>query len=263
MGALNPETPPEPALSVPISRPAWPLRAGGVLLLGIAAWIGLPPLLQWRQMGEQRALSLSNIRRIGTGALLYAQDWDGRLMPLAERESGGDRPTWHTWPETLRPYVSGESTFENPSNPTTAATSDPTLGCPVHASYAFNRRFWNVFSPGPFPLENLELSEQTAMFVEAGPFWSRPTHKLRTDSPAYALLGYGDTTDRWKGLVTYPSTHDGRMAVVAADGHGIVVTVEHYDTKSRHDPLYGRIGGSLYDWNGGHPNGETDRAPRE
>ena len=260
MGALTPEPPPEPAPAAAAARPNWPLRAGGILLLALVAGIGLPPLLEWRQTGERRALSLSNIRRIGTGALLYAQDWDGRLMPIAERLPGGG---WQTWPDTLRPYVGGASTFENPSNPTAAATRHPTAGYPVRASYALNRRFCNTFSSGPFPLDNLELSEQTAMFVEAGPFWSRPTRKMRGDSAAFALLDYGDTMDRWKSLVPYPSTQEGRIAVLAADGHGIVVSVEHYDNTTRHDPLYGRIGGSLYNWNGGHPNGATDRPPRE
>ncbi len=259
MGALTPEPPTELSQRVAATRPHWPVWAGMALLVCIFAGIGLPPLLEWRQMGERRALSLSNIRRIGTGALLYAQDWDGRLMPVAEPLNG----RWQTWPETLRPYVGGESTFENPSNPTNSATHDPTSGYPVRASYAFNRRFWSAFSPGPFPLDNLELSEQTAMFVEAGPFWISPTHKPSANSSALALLDYGDTTDRWQGLVPYPSTHDGRIAVVAADGHGAIVTVEHYDGKTRHDPLYGRLGGNLYNWNGGHPNGATDRAPRE
>ena len=229
-------------------------------MLGVVALIGLPPLLEWRQMGERRALSLSGLRRIGTGALLYAQDWDGRLMPVAERLPTGG---WQTWPDTLRPYVSGDAAFENPSNPTTVATRHPVDGYSVRSSYALNKRFWNTFTPGPFPLDNLELSEQTALFVEAGPFWGRPTRKLRSDTAVSALLDYGDTTDRWHDLCPYPSTHDGRFAVVAADGHGVVVSIEHYDKRLRHDSLYGRIGSNLYNWNGGHPNGETDRPPRE
>lgn len=236
------------------------MRVCAVVLIGLAAGLFVPPLLRWRQMGEERALSLSNLRRVGTGALLYAQDWDGRLMPVAERSADGG---WQTWPDTLRPYVGGDSTFLNPANPTVAATHHPTAGYPVRSSYAFNRRFWNTFSPGPFPLENLELSEQTVLFVEAGPFWNDPIRKVRATDPHPALLDYGDTTDRRQSLVPYPSTHDGRMAVVAADGHGVIVTVEHYDAKTRHDTQYGRLGGNIYNWNGGHPNGETDRAPRE
>jgi hypothetical protein len=255
---------PEPLSESPLSHVAahrlWPVRVGAAVVIGLTLGLTLPPLLQWRQMGEQRALSLSNIRRIGTGALLYSQDWDGRLMPVAEPLPTG---VWQTWPQTLRPYVAGDDTFENPANPTPPGTRHPVLGYPIHASYAFNHRFWNTFSPGPFPLESLELSEQTVLFVEAGPFWTGATHRTRSSPPALALLEYGDTTDRWRALVPYPSTHDGRMVVVAADGHGVPVTVEHYDAKTRHDVLYGRIGANIYNWNGGHPNGETERAPRE
>ena len=52
--------------------------------------------------------------------------------------------------------------------------------------------------------------------------------------------------------------------VVAVDGHAVMVEVKHYGPEdSPHDPLYGRIGNSIYNWNGGHPNGETDTPPRE
>ncbi len=234
------------------------MLAAGLLALAIA--MALPPLLAWQQMGERRALSLSNLRRIGTGALLYAQDWDGRPVPVAEKLPDG---SWQTWPDSLRSYVGTTANFQNPANPTTEATHHPTVGYPVHASYALNHRLWNTFSRGPFPMENIELPEQTAMFVEAGPFWHSPKHPSSTDTTALALLDYGDMTDRVDGLCPYPSTHDGRLAVVAADGHGILLTVEHYPKKGRHDTLYGRIGGSLYNWNGGHPNGETDRPPHE
>jgi len=260
MGALNPQDPPEAAPEGVAALRITPLRTAICGVIGLTLGFVLPPLLRWRQMGEERARSLSNIRRIATGALLYAQDWDGRLMPVAERLPAGP---WETWPQTLKPYVGGEDTFDNPANPTTPATRHPDHKYLIRSSYALNRRFWSTFSPGPFPLDNLELSEQTALFVEAGPFWNSPTNRIRAASPRPALLDYGDTTDRRETLVPYPSTHDGRMAVVAADGHGVVVTVEHYDGSARHDTLYGRIGGNIYNWNGGHPNGATDGAPRE
>jgi hypothetical protein len=211
----------------------------------------------------QRAESLSNIRRIGAGALLYAQDWDSRLMPPATQQ---EETQWLTWPRLLRPYISGEdSIFSNPSNPVTPFHSNvhhPRYGYPIDSSYALNRRFWNAFGPGPFPLDNLEMPEQTVLFVEAGPMWGDPL-KERTSSRT-ALLDYGDTLDRIQGLVPYPSTHDGRMAVVAADGHGLMLTVEHYSSKDGpHDPRFGRIGQTIYNWNGGHPNGETDLPPRD
>jgi hypothetical protein len=236
------------------------------LLLAGVAGLALPPLVGWQKMGQERALSLSNIRRLGTAFLIYSQDWDGRPMPLTETWPNGEV---RGWPQALRPYVSPVTVFSNPSNPVTPFHSmlhSADDGHAIDSSYAFNRRFWNTFAPGPFPIENLEMPEQTALFVEAGPLRSNPRHPLPRDahSPDIALDLYGDTTDRINGLSPYPSTHGEQMAVVAADGHGLMIKVEHYSAADgNHDPLYGRLGGSIYNWNGGHSNGETDRPARE
>jgi len=230
-----------------------------VVLIAITV---LPPIVRWQQMSEERALSLSNVRRIGQGALLYSQDWDSNTMPPAFEIS---ERVWMTWPRLLQPYVSPNSTFSNPSNPLVpfhSSVRDPVNEYPIDSAYAINHRLWNTFSPGPFPLDNLELPDQTVLFAGAGRMWRNP---LRwTEGPNIGLLAYGDTMDRYLGLSPYPSTHDGRMAVVAADGHGVLLTVQHYSpTDGPHDAMYGRLGSGLYNWNGGHPNGETDRPPRE
>jgi hypothetical protein len=237
-----------------------------VWLLAIAvcvvAFIVMPPIIGWQRMSEERALSLSNICRIGQGELLYAQDWDSNTTPPACEIS---ERMWLTWPRLLQPYVSPDSTFSNPSNPLIpfhSSIRDPTHDYPIDSGYAVNHRLWNTFSPGPFPLDNLELPEQTVLFVEAGRMWENPLRK--TDGRTIGLLDYGDTTDRYARLSPYPSTHDGRMAVVAADGHGVLLTVQHYGSKDGpHDTTYGRLGSGIYNWNGGHPNGETDRPPKE
>ncbi|HZO89293.1 MAG TPA: hypothetical protein VFB38_13250 [Chthonomonadaceae bacterium] len=261
MGALGQEPPSGPLPGrFPPRRDARRLIVAAliVLLLGV----GLPPLLSWQRSEDQRATSLSNLRRLGMGFLLYAQDYDGRAMPPVLRRPDG---SWLTWDISLRPYVGLPALFDNPSNPVGPQTHHPTDGYRVHTSYALNRRLWDTFAPGPFPFENLELPEQTVLFVEAGPMWRDPLHPPRPgERSALALLVYGDTTDRVNGLCPYPSSHDGRMALIAADGHTTTVKVEHYGPRSGpHDTLYGRIGGNTYNWNGGHPNGETDRPARE
>ncbi len=258
MGALTPDAPP--------ARRRWRrlwLPAVLVILLSVA---GLLPLLSWQRVEEQRALSLSNLRRLGIGLLLYAQDWDGRMMRPAEHRPDG---SWRTWVEALRPYTGPSSVFSNPSNPVAPFGPEahhPLDGYPIASSYALNRRFWDTFSPGPFPLDNLELPGQTVLFAEAGPMWRDPRVAPRqpSDRASIALLDYGDTTDRVQGFYAYPSSHAGRMALVAADGHGVVVRVAHYSAADGpHDPLYGRVGDSLYNWNGGYLNGQTDRPPHE
>jgi hypothetical protein len=254
MGTLKPGT----------RRRLWP---GLLALLAVVVILALlPPLHAWQQSGEQRSLSLSNLRRLATSAQLYAQDYDGRIIPPAERLPDG---LWLTWPDRLNAYGAIPAILDNPANPVSSAPGPlkhPTLGYKIRTSYALNRRFFGTFAPGPFSLDNLELPEQTVLFIEAGPMWStsgRQAHDPPTPHRV-ARLDYGDTTDRTGLLFPYPSTHEGRIAVAAADGHAVTVRVEHYTpSDGPHDPLYGRLGGNIYNWNGGHPNGETDRPPHE
>ncbi len=257
---LNPSTTAptvdQPAV-LPNSKRSNRQRLLALAIAGVLLYYGGTSAAHWYRAGEDRTLSLANIRRVGLGTLLYAQDWDSNVMPppreVAHRE-------WVTWPTLVRPYVSPDSSFSNPANPVVPFRSslrDPIHDYNVNSSYAINKRFWNTFAPGPFPLDNLELPEQTVLFVEAGRMWRTPT-KDDYDRNA-AFTEYSDTTERFAGLCPYPSAHGGRMAVVAADGHGILLTVVHYTPKDgAHDPLYGRIGNSIYNWNGGHVNGNTD-----
>jgi hypothetical protein len=226
----------------------------------VALLVGLGPLVKWQQGEIKRAKSFSNLRRLATGLLMYAQDWDGRLMPPATRLPDGH---WLTWPQLTDAYVNRSDVFQNPANGFGSnPPRHPKEGYAVRTGYALNHRFWNVFTPGPFPLDNLELGEKTALLVEAGPMWSHPKRAERVSDTA--LLDYGDMMDRVNGFCSYPSTHNGKMAVVAVDGHAVTLEVKHYGPEDGpHDRLYGRIGNSIYNWNGGHPNGKTDTPPRE
>ncbi len=241
-------------------RPLSLLTRGLLAAAVVAGLLGLRPLLAWQRTGQEQAVSLTNLRRLAVGLQQYAQDWDGRAMAPALRMPDGQ---WRTWVDPMRAYVS-RTAFNNPANrvpPSESPVRHPTDGYTIYTSYALNRRFWNTFGPGSFPLENLELPGQTVLFVEAGPMWRSP-RAASPAAPPIAYLDYGDTTDRYRNLYPYPAPHNGRMAVVAADGHGVVVTVEHY-APGAHDTQYGRLGGSLYNWNGGHPNQETDRPAHE
>lgn len=254
------------------------LLAGFIIIVVLGALCG-PPLLATQKIGEQRVRSLSNMRHLADSWQLYAQDWDSLPVPSVEHRHDG---TWLTWPRRLNAYGALPSVLSNPANsvfdssnstapgpyPPNPANDfhDPKHGFVVATSYALNHRFWNTFARGPFSPDNLELPAQTALFVEAGPMSLSPLHPpLNTaESKGLALLEYGDTLDRVGALIPYPSTHDGRLAVVAADGHAMALHVEHYTHKEGpHNSLYGRIGGDIYNWNGGHPNGEVDRPPRE
>jgi hypothetical protein len=236
---------------------------GALALVGAA---GLPAVLDWQRLNANRTQSLANMRRLAIALQLYAQDYDGSIPIAAQRRADG---SWLTWPVRLKGYTDLRQILNNPSNPISAANArviEPTAGFRVDTSYALNRRFNDQFGRGPFPLDNLELSGQTVLLIEAGPMWPITGRNVANGPRVapYARIDYGDTLDRYKGLVPYPSTHGGRIAVVAADGHALAVPVEHYTAADGpHDPLYGRIGGDIYNWNGGHPNGAVDRPSHE
>ena len=232
----------------------------GALLTALAVGV---PLTAWQQSEEKEAVSVNNLRQIGQGLLLYTQDWDDRPMPPVLHLTDN---SWRTWPETLLPYLASRAPLDNPLNPLQKHTLHPKDGYKISAGYALNRRFWNTFGTGPYSLDDLELPYRTALFVEAGPMRPDPLHAPSAANRPVPLgiLDYGDIGDRFNALSPYPSAHHGKIALVAADGHAELVTVAHYNaTDGLHDALYGRIGGTLYNWNGGYPNGETDYAPHE
>jgi hypothetical protein len=171
-------------------------------------------------------------------------------------------PAVYTWAQTLQGYGVNPDVFSNPANPLRSPLpTDPQRGTTVNTAYALNRRLWDTFAPGAFPLDNLEIPERTVLAVEAGNAWQQPSHAGTIS--AFAALTYGDTTDRIQGAIPYISPHGGRMAVVAIDGHTVLVKVAHYDNSLPHDTLYGRLGGTIYNWNGGYLNGQTDKPNRE
>jgi hypothetical protein len=130
-------------------------------------------------------------------------------------------------------------------------------GLPFASSYALNARFWGYFAPGPYPIENLELPSETVLLVEAG--------RRRADGPFGSRLSDHVTHTYWDTGASpgsYPSSHRRQMNIVAVDGHARTVAVAHY-TLDDHNPELGRLGGGIYNWNGGHPNGDTSGPPAE
>ena len=192
-------------------------------------------------------------RRLGTALLLYAQDHDGRFSPPDYEVPGHD---WRHWAGILQPYLAQDEQLACPLLPMKGA-HERFHRYSYEVSYALNYRFFGAFSPGPFPIENLEMPAQTVLLVESGRFLDP-----KAGDPSgqyYAMSAYYDIS-QWPGA--YPSPHESKMNVIAADGHTVTLKLAHYKPEN-HDPLYGRLGGSIYNWNGGHPNGDTSGPPRE
>src|SRR5438270_10078828 len=91
---------------------------GGFALIAVLGAILFPVFQQAREKARQ-ALCLSNLKQMGTGLMMYVQDYDDRLPPSSR------------WTDMLYPYVKAQQVYHCPSVPGLNSSS---LG------YAFNSK---------------------------------------------------------------------------------------------------------------------------
>jgi hypothetical protein len=230
------------------TRKRWLIAAVVVALIAVAATIGA------FGFGEaRRTLCLSNQRRLAVGLLLYSQDYAGCFPPVRSKmETGRTR----FWLDAIDAYLPAQGLGTCPANPAEGC-ADARSGEPFGGSFALNERFFGRFSPGPMAVDNLDLAAQTVLLAEAGP--KRERDPLGPGVGGECQAGYWDTGQQ---PLFYPSPHSGKMCVSAADGHALPLKVVHYSLEG-HDPVLGRLGERIYNWNGGFPNGDLRGGPRE
>jgi len=118
-----------------------------IAIIAILAAILFPVFAQAREKARQTSC-LSNFKQIGTGVMMYLQDWDGvypsnRLYMFpggGECEGSGK---FLTWKHSVQPYVKNVDVFKCPSNPRNTH-ADESLGVDKFGytvfpiSYAYN-----------------------------------------------------------------------------------------------------------------------------
>lgn len=227
----------------------WRLAAGLAVVTAIAAVV--LGTVGFRE--ARRTLCLSNQRRLSVALLIYAQDNTGCLPPVRSKL---ETERTRFWLEAIDAYLPLRGLGACPANPA-ADCQDTRTGDRFGGSYALNERFFGVFAPGPMAVEHVELPNQTVLLVEAG--HQRADRPFGPPAGQSCRAGYWDTGEH---PLFHPSVHAGKMSVSAADGHALALEVAHYSLEG-HDPLLGRLGGQIYNWNGGFPNGNLRGAPRE
>lgn len=116
-----------------------------IAVIAILAAILFPAFAQAREKARETTC-LSNLKQIGTGVIMYLQDWDGtyplnRLYALPGGATCGQKVlTWKT--ETL-PYVKNIEVYRCPSNPANRQLDETqgaeSLGYPAFPiSYSYN-----------------------------------------------------------------------------------------------------------------------------
>lgn len=77
-----------------------------IAIIAILAAILFPVFAQARE-AARRTMCVSNCRQIGTGIMMYTQDYDERYCPLFSQYSaatGYTAPQWY-WPQLVAPYI--------------------------------------------------------------------------------------------------------------------------------------------------------------
>lgn len=159
-----------------------------IAIIAILAAILFPVFAQARE-AARKSTCLSNLKQIGTSMMMYAQDFDERLMPPssdpaapADESSEPISAGAFGWADLMMPYVKNVQIFECPSNsihirlrtditpsriyrtPIGNTTSDAAGGAiPAGVDYSYGiNEFRNSGLEGPFALNYRSLASLPA-----------------------------------------------------------------------------------------------------
>jgi len=215
-----------------------------IAIIAILAAILFPVFAQAREKARQTSC-LSNMRQIGTAALMYAQDYDETTprnwygdLGMEATNAVGSVPERYKWMDAIQPYVKNTQIFTCPSAahliyvPRTALKpGDETR---KYGSYAYNRAYGQVeietdVTPAGKSLGQLELPAETVWFAETpggGPYdfdfrWpdvaSNPV--ITRTTPRKLALGPAEYIIE---------RHQGRTNVLWCDGHAKASTLDPF-----------------------------------
>src|SRR5437667_1419743 len=83
-----------------------------IAIIAILAAILFPVFAQARDKARQ-ATCISNLKQLGTGLMMYAQDYDEALPYGYNYSADGSLLYW--WQDSIRPYVKNEAVYTCPS----------------------------------------------------------------------------------------------------------------------------------------------------
>ena len=194
-----------------------------IAIIAILAAILFPVFAQARE--KARGIScLSNMKQIGTGTMLYVQDYDETFPMNFYMGQNGPAPCVSVVWVNLMPYIKNAQVYQCPSNPT--ALDFPTAmgvigfppACPATPAIKFISYFPN------FAL--IDWGDPSNVF---GPNNGRPVKSLaQLDFPADTAVFYDSTgtlPDAYFSIMDEPIQvrHSGNINACYADSHAKVV----------------------------------------
>lgn len=186
-----------------------------IAIIAILAAILFPVFAQARE--KARAITcLSNLKNIGTGAMMYVQDYDEMCVPPASGPSSSQT----YWPVLVKPYIKNTQVFWCPGlgTPNTTGYSENIVGLISH--YAINA--WGAseyYSPplNPWPIRNYTSQDRPAervWFMDLL-YWNAALGK----SYAWGYFRFETQTLASDRATNFDARHQEGVNVCFLDGH--------------------------------------------
>ncbi|MEO6907858.1 MAG: DUF1559 domain-containing protein [Abditibacteriaceae bacterium] len=158
-----------------------------IAIISILAAILFPVFARARE-NARRASCMSNLKQIGLGYLMYAQDYDERTCPSDANPTPGSQPMYIL----LDPYIKSTQVWSCPSAPAAV----------LPISYGYNYDYLCKFYAQAVSLAAIQSPSQTIMFADQG-YWS----------------GYPIYPPSVDGLARVSDRHLETVNTLWADGH--------------------------------------------
>jgi len=195
-----------------------------IAIIAILAAILFPVFAQAREAARKTSCA-SNLNQIGKGAMMYAQDFDEKMVPsyLEYKVSGREPYYWAGWSDLIQPYVKNYQVLRCPSGNFQAKA--PTSDDAWWAAYAIN---WRVSGENGGQASGLDVLNMAGLSFPAQTFWFFDASAACNDNCRQADNGgwpeawtYPASANAaaWDGTNGYAARHQGGANYAFCDGH--------------------------------------------
>ena len=176
-----------------------------IAIIAILAAILFPVFARAREKARQTSC-LNNVKQLGLAHMMYAQDYDERLVPLSNcRYSSGTR----AWTDLIQPYIANRQILICPSRSTLA----------VGYGVSFNNLASDDTSAGALgagrALADIKSPADAAMLTEV----ERETGAAMSWYYSPKIYAFGAVSGYEYNGIAYPGRHNDGNNVAFCDGH--------------------------------------------